>query len=60
MYIPFWFRTKKDSLWYEAPRNYVFLLQRLRMMPMKVQDIVRETVQRGAWSCHEETGKLVI
>ena len=57
VYIPFWFLTKKDSLWFEAPRNYVFLLKKLRRMPKKVQDIVKETVQRGAWSCHEETGK---
>ena len=57
VYIPFWFLTKKDSMWYQAPRNYVFLLKRLGMMPKKVQDIVKETVQRGAWSCHEETGK---
>ena len=57
MYIPFWFLTKKDALWYQAPRNYVFLLKRLKMMPNKVQDIVKETVQRGAWPCHEETGK---
>ena len=60
VYIPFWFLTKKDCLWYQAPRNYVFLLQRLSKMPKKVQEIVRETVQRGAWSCHEETGKAKV
>ena len=60
VYIPFWFLTKKDCLWYQAPRNYVFLLQRLGKMPKKVQEIVRETVQRGAWSCHEETGKAKV
>ena len=53
-YFPFWMRLKSSPSWLEAPRHYIFFLERFRMMDQKAQDTARSTVQHGAWCLHPE------
>ena len=54
VYIPNWFNIKVKHSWIEGPRHMLYQLELLRTQRKKVTDIVKETVNRGAWYAHPE------
>jgi hypothetical protein len=55
VYMPNWFNIKVKHSWVEGPRHVLYQLELLRFQKKKVVDIVKPTVQRGAWYAHSES-----
>ena len=55
VYMPNWFNIKVKHSWVEGPRHVLYQLELLRFQKKKVLDIVKPTVQRGAWYAHSES-----
>ena len=55
VYLPYWLRLKQFPSWLDAPRHFLFFLERLRQLDQKTIEAVQPTMQRGSWCCHQET-----
>ena len=55
VYIPNWFNIKVNHSWTEGPRHVLHQLELLRSQSKAVVEIVKDTVNRGAWYAHSET-----
>ena len=53
-YAPMWFSIKCKPSLIEGPKHYFMQVQLLKLLPKKVQEVVKENTDRSAYHAHPE------